>query len=115
MNLRINPNDALKKMSTEIERRAFAIEVLGRSEAARMENEAKATHPWTNRTGEAERRIVGRVERRGDMTRISLSHGVRYGVYLELANEKRYAVLWPTIRRHAPEILNAVAKIGGGK
>ena len=54
-----------------------------------MENEAKATHPWTNRTGEAERRIAGRAERRGDMTRISLSHGVRYGVYLELANENK--------------------------
>lgn len=80
-----------------------------------MQNEAKTTHPWQNRSYEAERRIVGRVERRGDLTRIILAHGVRYGVYLELAMGKRFAVLWPTIQKYTPEILRAVAALGGGR
>lgn len=112
--LKIDPKGMLQKSSAMIERRAYALEVLGRTAAARMENEAKATHPWTNRTYMAERSIMGRVERRGDLVRITLSIGVRYGVYLELAMRKRWAIVWPTIRKYTPEILRGVAKLGGG-
>jgi len=80
-----------------------------------MQNEAAAKHPWTNRNHFAERGLAGRVERRGDLIRIILAHSVRYGVYLELAMGKRFAILWPTIQKYAAEILRAVAKIGGGK
>ena len=111
----IDPSRMVRGINAEIDRRAYAIEALGRTEAARMQNEAKSSHPWTNRSGQAELRIAGRAERRGDMTRISLSSGVRYMVYLELANEKRYVILWPTINRHAPEILQAIGRIGGGR
>ena len=90
--------------------------MLGRTEANRMENDLKAdgARPWTDRTYQARDRIAGRVERRGDLTRITLSHGVRYGVYLELAMGKRFAALWPKIKERTPEILKAVAKLGGG-
>lgn len=63
-----------------------------------MENEVKDKHPWDNRSRMAQDTLAGRVERRGDLTRISLSHGVRYGVYLELAMGKRFAALWPKIK-----------------
>jgi len=113
--LRIDPRNAIGKLNAEKDRRAYAIEVLGRTAAAQMQDEAKHTHPWQNRSGEAEKRIVGRAERRGDVTRISLSGGVRYMVYLELAMGKRWAVLWPTIKRNTPKILQAIAKLGGGR
>lgn len=112
---KIDTRGLARGLGQEAERRAYGIEAIGRTEAARMENEAKATHPWTNRTGEAERRIAGRVERRGDLTRITLSSGVHYGVYLELAMGKRFAILWPTIKRHATEVLDAIRRIGGGR
>lgn len=126
--LTVDPKGAIKKLNAEKDRRAYALEVLGRTEAARMQAEARTAppgkvrqpyyqggHPWQNITYMAERSITGRAERRGDLTRISLSGGVRYMVYLELAMEKRWAVLWPTIKRHTPEILKAVAKLGGGR
>ena len=116
--IRIDPSNMIRKSAAEIERKSYALEVLGRVAAARMENEAKAEppagHPWQNRTYMAERSIAGRVDRRGDITRISLSGGVRYMVYLELAMGKRFAILWPTIKRNANEILKAVARLGGG-
>jgi|GEM_PF-1173619 len=112
--LRIDPKGMLQKTSAMIERRAYALEALGRVAAARMQNEAQATHPWINRTYMAERSIMGRVERRGDLIRITLSIGVNYGVYLELAMRKRWAIVWPTIRKYTPEILKGVAKLGGG-
>lgn len=126
--LRIDPKDAINKLNAEKDRRAYAIEVLGRTEGARMQAEARTEppgnrrqpfyqggHPWQNITHRAENSTVGRAERRGDVTRISLSGGVRYMVYLELAMGKRWAVLWPTIKRNAPRILQAVAKLGGGR
>lgn len=79
-----------------------------------MENEVKDKHPWDNRSRMAQDTLAGRVERRGDLTRITLSHGVRYGVYLELAMGKRFAALWPKIKERTPEILKAVAQLGGG-
>lgn len=126
--LRIDPRNAIDKTNAEKDRRAYALEVLGRTEAARMQAEARTAppgnerqpyyqggHPWQNISYRAEGSIQGRAERRGDTTRISLSGGVRYMAYLELAMGKRWAVLWPTIKRNAPKILQAVAKLGGGR
>lgn len=58
------------------------------------EQYAKANHRWTNRTGDAERGITGTADWESD-TRVAmtLSHTVDYGVYLELAFQKRYAIL----------------------
>lgn len=40
--------------------------------------------------------------------RIILSHGVEYGIYLEFAHEKRYAVIYPTLRRKAPDVMSGL-------
>lgn len=39
---------------------------------------------------------------------IVLSHGVDYGIWLELANEKNYAIVEPTVRLNANEIMNGM-------
>ena len=40
-----------------------------------------------------------------DKIRIHIGHGVDYGIYLELANEKKYAILQQTVSAVSPEIL----------
>lgn len=41
------------------------------------------------------------------------AHGVDYGLYLELANDKRNAALLPTIKRFAGRYLGDVKRIYG--
>jgi hypothetical protein len=57
---------------------------------------------------------------RGDVTqpeeniiRIVLSHGVDYGIWLELAKEKKNAIIAPTVRKFAPEIIEDLQGIMG--
>ena len=40
-----------------------------------------------------------------NIVRITLAHGVSYGIWLELAHEKNYAIIAPTIREEGPRIV----------
>ncbi|MDQ7034353.1 MAG: hypothetical protein Q9P01_05810, partial [Anaerolineae bacterium] len=47
-----------------------------------------------------------------DTVRLYLSHGlVDYGIYLETKYAGRYAIIWPTIQRHLPEIQKMLQEI----
>ena len=39
-----------------------------------------------------------------------LSHGKSYGVYLELANDRKFEVIRPIIQSLAPEFIKAIKK-----
>lgn len=83
----------------------------GKTAASMLQGEAQKTRPWTDRTAQARQRIKGYCVRSEKGVRIYLAHGVDYGVYLEFANEKRYAVIYPTLRRKGPEILSGAVKV----
>lgn len=52
--------------------------------AAEMERKAKAVAPWKDRTSHARQSINGGAEMLlGDMIRIHIAHGAKYGRYLE--------------------------------
>lgn len=52
--------------------------------AAAMERKAKAVAPWKDRTSHARQSINGGAEMLlGDMIRIHIAHGAKYGRYLE--------------------------------
>lgn len=83
--------------------------------AREFESYMKANHPWTNRTGAAERGLSAKVShsKMNYVQTIELKHGVPYGVYLEYSMERRFAILEPTIRIKGPEIVNDLqGKIG---
>lgn len=84
--------DALQSKS-ELAIRAFC-----ETGAQKMESEAKMNARWTDRTGAARQRLNAGVERRATSYMIRLAHGVDYGVFLELAHEKRFAIIPDTIR-----------------
>ncbi len=79
---------------------------LHRKAQKKFENYAKINRPWTDRTGHARQRLTGYVETFSDKTRINIAHGVYYGVYLELCNEKRFAILQKTVNALSVEVLN---------
>lgn len=81
------------------------------SGAAKLEAYAKANARWQNRTGDARRRLKGDVLSHGDLYRIRLAHGVDYGIWLELANERRYAIIEESIDAEGPGIIKGFDRL----
>lgn len=99
--------DAVKQMLENLRTDVINdLDVYCSTAAASMESYAKQHRPWTDRTGQARVRLRGTASRSGETWEIKLSHGVDYGVYLEQAHEKRYAIIEPTILSKSPEIMN---------
>ena len=73
--------------------------------APEIENWMQENAPWTDRTGNARQSLYTEVEDvTGKMVQIILSHGVYYGIFLELKNAGRYAIVNPALDHFAPKI-----------
>ena len=70
--------------------------------------------PWVNRSFRAARSVYADagINDRGDLY-FNMYHTMSYGVYLELANNRRHAVLEPIVREHAPGFLARIKGIYG--
>lgn len=89
-----------------------AVRMYGETAALRLEGYAKKNAPWTDRTGDARKRLKATLSRKSSTVyRITLAHGVNYGVYLELAHNKKYATIAPTINHKSPEILKGLNQL----
>jgi hypothetical protein len=82
-----------------------AVQMFADTKAQYLQGEAQENRPWTDRTGEARKRLRGSYEKTVTGYRLVLAHGVDYGQWLELAHEKRYAIIEPTIRLCSPKIM----------
>lgn len=87
---------------------AVALDAYGEAVAAKLETAAKRNRLWTDRTAHARQSISGSTERYDTGIRITLEIGVEYGVYLEFAHEKKYAVIYPTLKKEAPAALSGL-------
>ena len=76
-----------------------ALMVFAQSGAQKMERYAKKNRKWTDRTGRALQSLKGSAFRIDNGYRIQIAHGVYYGVYLEYAHERKYAILERTITK----------------
>lgn len=77
-------------------------------QAAEIEAYAKANAPWQDRTGAARARLSATVEESGPIGTITLSHGVPYGIWLEIANGGRYSIIAPTIDVFGPRVMRSL-------
>lgn len=76
----------------------------GETVAKDFESYAKANRPWTDRTSRARQGLTGYIEDAGPMrTDICIAHTVDYGIFLEYAHGKKYAILEPTVRLKGPK------------
>lgn len=76
------------------------------TKASELQSKMKLNRPWTDRTGMAKALLTAKVSQPSqNIVRITLAHGVEYGVWLELAHEKNYAIIAPTIREESPRIV----------
>ncbi len=74
-----------------------AVRMYAETGALKLQNYAKQNAPWTDRTGQARQRLTSYVSAVSNGYKIALSHGVAYGIWLELAHEKRFSIIPQTI------------------
>jgi len=91
-----------------LERKKAGLNALLLDWAGNLESYAKLNAPWTDRTGNARQGLHGGVDTDGDQFVLYLSHGVEYGIWLELAHGGNYAIVRPTADTHLPHIRRTV-------
>lgn len=69
---------------------------------------AKANAPWTDRTGNARSGLDVSVDDNGGEISLQLYHTVDHGLWLELIQNGRFAIIMPTLQKYAPEIFRKV-------
>ena len=106
-------SDSLAKGLASLESKTdTAFRMYAEQSAVRLQNYAKEHRKWTDRTGHARQRLEGSVHPIQIGYRLQLAHGVDYGLWLELAHEKRFAIIEPTIQYVGPnEIIPGLEKL----
>jgi hypothetical protein len=108
MAFKLNYNEStlssnLDKMGTKL---GAVILMYAVTKASEIQAKMKVNRRWTDRTGMAKTLLNAKVSQpNSDLVRITLMHGVEYGIWLELAHEKNYAIIAPTVREEAPRII----------
>ncbi|WPD20180.1 hypothetical protein [Thermaerobacter composti] len=95
-------------------RQRAATIALAQNWAGRMEAHMKREAPWEDRTGNARNGLFAGASFDGHTVRIRLGHTVHYGVYLELANEGRYAIIGPTRRKFEADLKRSFEELWRG-
>lgn len=83
----------------------LAIRMYAEQGALKLQNYAKEHRKWTDRTGHARQRLTGYVGKSEKGYKIYLAHGVDYGLWLELAHEKRFSIIPQTIEYVGSQVI----------
>jgi len=97
-----------------LERKKAGLYALLQNWAGQLEGYAKTHAPWTDRTGHARQSLHGGVESSDDELALYLSHGVEYGIWLEIAHGGNYAIVRPTVDAHHSRIKKTVKDYWSG-
>ena len=106
--IRVRNNLNMRQVSQKMR---AAVGLYADTAAKKMEGKAKKGAPWKDRTGNARNSIQGDFGWRGNNAIITLSGGMEYSVYLELAMGKKYAILYPTVLKNAPDVLRGYQRL----
>ena len=112
----INIDNLVKGIVAVDKKAQAAVEMYAKNQAKKLESYAKKNAPWTDRTGMARKSLRADTSKLDNGIRITLAHGVDYGLWLELAHEKRFAIVKPTIELRGNEVIkgyeNLLYKMG---
>ena len=82
--------------------------------AAKMEEYAKDEAIWIDRTSNARQKLIGQAYYvTMDQVQIAVSHQMDYGIWLELAHGRDYAILETAIEENIDELLNSIKRLIG--
>lgn len=85
----------------------------GQAAAVRLTQEARRARGWTDRTQQARQGLQGSASAASGRIRVELEQSAPHGVYLETVrfrHKGRLGVLFPTLRRCAPQIVTGWAQ-----
>lgn len=82
------------------------IQAVGDYGAAYGTTYLKTNAPWTDRTGAARGGITAISTGSGSTIEILMAYTVTYGIWLEIANDRRYAIITPGMRVIGNEIMS---------
>ena len=85
------------KLESMGERADAAVRVFAEQGETKLRSYAQSNARWTDRNGSPRQRLNAYVRAMSNGYRITLAHGVEYGIWLELAHEKRFAIIPETI------------------
>lgn len=88
-----------------------ALRMYAETAALKLQNYMRDNARWTDRTGQARQRLTGTVTKVTSGYKITLAQGVDYGIWLELAHEKRFAIIQPTILANSNEVMTGFNKL----
>ncbi len=100
-----------RNLRLAIERRKAALYALSQRYAAQMEAHAKINAGWQDRTSMARRGLFGYSMQRDQSLITRIAHTMDYGVYLELSNHGKYAILLPTVKRFVADFIEDAQKV----
>lgn len=106
--------EVLRRMR-EYERKVLeAVKAVADYFAPIVEQYAKDNAPWTDRTANARQSLHAFTQILAEgVVALYLSHGVNYGVSLELAHQGRYAIILPALEAHYEPISRMLKGIFG--
>lgn len=97
--MKINISDMAGKLESMGARADAAVRIFAEQGATKLQSSAQSNARWTDRTGSARQRLNAYVSAIANGYRITLAHGVEYGIWLELAHEKRFSIIPETLNR----------------
>lgn len=90
---RLDIGDLSSGLSKIKDKTDLAVRILAVQGGQKLQDFARENRRWTDRTGHARQRLTGGAEAVSNGYRIYLAHGVDYGIWLELAHEKRFSII----------------------
>jgi hypothetical protein len=108
-----NIKDVLEGLSNFENKARTAISLYCDTASKKLEAKAKMDASWTDRTGLSRKTIEGGRQWDGNKCVIYIAGNTPQFVYLELAHDKKYAVLQPTVDELAPSILRGMNNLLG--
>lgn len=107
MGFRFDSQQLRDGMAAQERKTLEAAMAYSKTAALELQNYAKVNAPWTDRTSMARTTLSADAEQKtSTVIQIWLAHGVEYGIWLELANNKKYAIIQPTIDLKSQSIFN---------
>lgn len=108
LNLTMNLTKSALKLNLDTLGNKFDVllRVYMTTKAPQIESYMKQNRKWVDRSSMAKTTLNAKFSKPSkDVYRITLAHGMDYGIWLELANEKKYAIIEPTINVSGPQMM----------
>lgn len=113
MSFKINCEDILKGISEFEIKSKIAVDIYADTAAKKLEAKAKQDASWIDRTGLTRKTIEGGKQWQGDKCNVYVAGNTEQMPYLELAHDKKYATLKPSVENLSGEILRGMVNLLG--